>query len=334
MKTSRLSMPISETRKRFAILLGRLTLTALFVSAVISLAATLLPEVLSNTASAAADRTPPTTPTNLRVLNTTSFSVSLSWNASTDNSGNFSYRIRHSWGYEVTVPKTQTSFIWTSNLEAARSYSFFVYAVDSAGNKSRSSNTVSVTLPRDTSPPAKPIISVIEVGTTQVKLAWSSIDDGPFVFYSIFLNGTPISEGNSSTSGTVTLLEPDTTYTFEAEARDNGINWSERSDPVTVRTKPSNPDDNTPPSTPTGLRASDAYSGEILVRWVLSTDDLDAQSIIRYDVFVNGVLSDITVGRSRSIVYGINGMNTISVVAIDSAGNRSAAATTSIEIQF
>ena len=69
---------------------------------------------------------------------------------------------------------------------------------------------MSVTLPRDTTPPAKPIISVIEVGTTQVKLAWSSIDDGPFVFYSIFLNGAPISQGNSSTSGTVTLLEPDT----------------------------------------------------------------------------------------------------------------------------
>ena len=52
----------------------------------------------------AADGTPPTAPTNLRVTGTTSFSVSLAWNPSTDNSGSFVYRIRHSWGYEATSP--------------------------------------------------------------------------------------------------------------------------------------------------------------------------------------------------------------------------------------
>jgi chitodextrinase len=313
----------------------RFTLTALVISAVVSIAVTLLPDVLGMyTASAATDRTPPTTPANLRVTDSTSFSVSLAWSPATDNSGNFSYRIHHSWGYEATIPKTQTSFTWTTNLESSRSYSFYVYAVDSAGNKSRASNTVNVALPRDTSPPERPLLSVTDVDATQVSLAWSSIDDGPFVFYSIFMNGAPLSQGLAITSGTVSLLNPDTTYTFTVEARDNGINWSQPSEPVTVRTKASNPNDRTPPSSPTELRASDAYEGEIILRWNLSTDDLDAQSIIRYDVYVNGILSDIVVGRGRSLVYGIDGLNTISVVAVDTAGNASAPINTTIELQL
>jgi hypothetical protein len=47
-------------------------------------------------------------------------------------------------------------------------------------------------------------------------------------------------------------------------------------------------------------------------------------------VFVNGVLSDIAIGSGRSIVYGEPGLNTIEVVAIDTAGNRSEAATVQV----
>jgi hypothetical protein len=38
----------------------------------------------------------------------------MAWSASTDNSGNFSYRVRL-WGDPsvVTLPKTQTSYTWT-----------------------------------------------------------------------------------------------------------------------------------------------------------------------------------------------------------------------------
>ena len=72
----------------------------------------------------------------------TSYSVSLAWNPASDNSGSLSYRIRHRWGYEETVPQTQTNFTWTTHLEAGSSYSFYVYAVDAAGNVSRNSNSV------------------------------------------------------------------------------------------------------------------------------------------------------------------------------------------------
>ena len=62
--------------------------------------------------------------------------------------------------------------------------------------------------------------------------------------------------------------------------------------------------------------------------WNQSTDDLDPQSIIRYDIYVNGVLEAITVGSGRSHLYVVKGSNTITLIAIDTAGNESAVATT------
>ena len=56
---------------------------------------------------------------------------------------------------EISAPQTQTSLTWTSNLTAGQTYSFYVYAIDAAGNKSKNSNTVTVTLPVDNPPPTQ-----------------------------------------------------------------------------------------------------------------------------------------------------------------------------------
>jgi chitodextrinase len=279
----------------------------------------------------------PTAPTNLRSTGTTAFSVSLAWDPSSVKSGTFSYRVRHSSGYEVTLPQTATSFTWTGHLESRGTYSFWVYAVDEAGNKSALSNGVTVTLPADTQAPTAPVLSATDIGPTHITLAWTATDDGPYIFYLVSMNGVlAIGGPTSATSSTFYLLQPSTTYTFTAQARDNGVNWSPVSEPFTVTTKATNPADVQPPSTPTNLSA-DGYgdgSTELLVTWTASTDDLDPQSIIRYDVYVNGVLEDIAVGRSRSTVYGVWGSNTIEVRAVDTAGNASAPATVTRIIGF
>ena len=54
------------------------------------------------------DRTPPTTPGNLRVTDITEESVSLAWDPSTDNSGKFSYYISGV-GPQIVVSQTLTS---------------------------------------------------------------------------------------------------------------------------------------------------------------------------------------------------------------------------------
>jgi hypothetical protein len=88
-----------------------------------------------------------------------------------------------------------------------------------------------------------------------------------------------------------------------------------------------NPNDVTPPTTPAHLRADFVDLREMYVTWDQSTDDFDPQWIIRYDVYLNGVLQDITVGTGHSLVYAVDGVNTIRVIAIDTAGNQSTAAT-------
>jgi len=84
---------------------------------------------------------------------------------------------------------------------------------------------------------------------------------------------------------------------------------------------------------PANLRASGTGDGstEAHVRWTQSTDDFDAQSNIRYDVYVNGVLADVLFGSGGpSIVYADFGESLIEVIATDTAGNSSAPATVTV----
>jgi hypothetical protein len=268
-------------------------------------------------------------------MNVTSFSVSLAWNPSTDKSA-FSYWILGFGRYSANVPSTQTTFTWTAHLEAGNSYYFLVYARDVAGNQSKLSNMVTVTLPPDGIAPSAPVVKVLDVGPTYAVLSWSSIDDGPFVFYTILRDGIPVLQGTSSTTATIGSLEPQHTYTITAQARDNGPNWSPVSEPVSFTT-PTAPTDVTPPSVPAGFAAWDVGdgSGEINAFWSASTDDFTPQSLIRYEVFLNGELADVAAGSwTRSVMYGVNGTNFVEVVAVDVAGNRSAAATATVVLQL
>ena len=281
------------------------------------------------------DRTPPTAPTNLRVTEKSAYSVTLAWNPSTDNSGSFSYTIRASNGHGATVGQTATSFRFTSGLEARGTYSFVIYAVDRAGNRSRDSNTVTVSLPADTFPPTAPRLSVTDVGPTHVSLALSgATDDGPYLWYQVFMNGSMVANLTRETSVTIKLLTPATKYSFTARARDFGANFSPSGNTVSVTTPASDPNDTTPPTTPANFYADNNDGcGEMHLSWTQSTDNVDAPSLIRYEVFVNGVLDHLTVGTGRTVLYAtVNGQNTFAVVAVDSAGNRSAPASITIHV--
>jgi chitodextrinase len=290
----------------------------------------------SSTSSAFRDRVAPTAPSNLRVTGKTAFSVSLAWNPSSDNSGSFSYVVRASNGKSALVSQSATAFTFTDGLQSRMSYTFHVYAVDAAGNKSKNSNTVSAVLPADTIPPTAPVLVVTDVGATHVSLLWSAQEDGPWIFYQIYLNGAPHLYAGSATSATVAGLDPSITYTFTVIARDNGINYSPASNEVTVTTEAPDASDVTPPTTPASLSASDLNSGdgEISLHWTQSTDDQTPQAFIKYEIVLNGVLDHRLVGYGRTSVYGTFGIvNTIEVFAIDEAGNRSAPATQTVVLR-
>lgn len=79
------------------------------------------------------DKIPPTTPSNLRVTGTTTGSISLAWNASTDNVGVTGYKISRNGVVLTTVGSTSFT---DSNLAANTSYTYTIVAVDAAGNTS------------------------------------------------------------------------------------------------------------------------------------------------------------------------------------------------------
>jgi chitodextrinase len=272
------------------------------------------------------------------VTATTEHSVSLAWGPSTDNSGRFTYIICCA-GPSVTVSQTVTSHT-LEGLQAGKTYVFRVYARDAAGNLSKSSNAVTVTLPGQIAAPTKPIVTLIESGPTHASLSWSSTDDGPTIWYTIYIDGQAVYTLNSRT-GTFTCasvqvptgcvpLNQETTYTFTVRARDVDGNLSPFSDPLFVTTEPANPNDHTPPTQPVNIAAK-ADGALFLLTWDPSTDDFAPQSLIRYDVYVNGQLQAVVVGTPMAEVerdYGVTA--TITIVAVDTADNESAPGTITV----
>ncbi|OQR62563.1 chitinase [Streptomyces maremycinicus] len=88
------------------------------------------------------DTQAPTTPGGLTSTGKTSSSVSLSWNASSDNVGVTGYDVYSGSARVLTVSGTSAT---VSGLSASTAYTFTVRARDAAGNTSGASNSVSVT---------------------------------------------------------------------------------------------------------------------------------------------------------------------------------------------
>jgi chitodextrinase len=281
--------------------------------------------------AAAADRSAPTKPGNFRVTAKTQTTVSLAWNASTDNSGSVRYDVRM-WqeGRYVTVatlPQTQTTYTKTGLIPNVQ-YFFHVEAVDPSGNRSFSDGAFTTT-DRDRTAPSTPTdLRVTRVTASQIDLAWTASSDDTGI--RSYLVAVSPHDGNLAftgpTSATIVGLAPETTYTFTVKAQDLGYNFSPVSAPASATTAAST--DVTPPSAPTNLFVSDQSCGEVRLTWTQSTDDQDPQSAIRYRIFINGApdpLGQTPIGVGRWITYGVvDGSNTFVLRAVDSAGNVSA----------
>lgn len=112
------------------------------------------------------DTQAPTTPGALTVTGTTSSSVSLSWTASTDNTGVTGYDIYQGGSVATTVTGTTAT---VDGLSAATAYPFTVRARDAAGNVSAASNQVTgTTRSGGTDPPppggAVPVAPYVDMG--------------------------------------------------------------------------------------------------------------------------------------------------------------------------
>jgi chitodextrinase len=298
-----------SNRSRAAVLARALALLALSAA------------VFVPSATAAPDRTRPTTPTNLRVTATTTSSVSLAWNASTDNSGSFFYVVTElNSGQTRTIPQAQTAFTWTGLLPS-RTYRFRVYAQDLSGNRSFTSNTVSATTPA--APPLTAPANVRQTGATftSVTVAWDAV--GGATSYSVFSNAA---SWTSATGTTATLngLAAGTTYSITVRAH-GPSGTSPLSTPVNASTLT----DATAPTVPTGLTALALSPGVAQLTWNASSDDA---GYVNYNVYVDGLpargmLPDDNVPRKVDI-FNLRAGRTyeLSLRAYDASGNLSAPA--------
>jgi chitodextrinase len=95
-----------------------------------------------------ADTVAPTAPSALSSPSQTLTSIALTWNASSDNTGIAEYRIYQLSGqkntYTTLVASTTATNFTVNNLKRGTSYSFYVVAIDTAGNQSPPSTTLNV----------------------------------------------------------------------------------------------------------------------------------------------------------------------------------------------
>lgn len=267
-----------------------------------------------------------TTPGNFRVIGTTAYSVSFAWDASQSSAGIASYTICCANVNSITVPGTQTTAVFDKGVFPGSTHSFRMFARDNAGRASGYTQSISVTTPLDTTTPAKPSLTVTEVGSRHVSLSWTAADDDPNPLFTVFVNGSPFLQNVKEQSGTITPLAYNTTYEFTVRARDHGGNISVLSDPVSATTLPRDTSDVTAPTSPPGLMVIwNQSDGETGLNWNDSFDAVTPASRIIYCMYINGVGDGCQVGYTQSVHYGPPGQfNTYAVEAIDESGNVSA----------
>ena len=195
-------------------------------------------------------------------------------------------------------------------------HSWVVRAVDTRGNGSPESNTVTYKTPPDTTAPSSFTLSAPFVGATRAELDWTdSVDDVSGVTYAVNVNGSQVRTDTLS------------------HAVLDGLSPSVTSNTIAITTTAAT--DSSPPSAPGNLMGLEVGNCEGWLSWDASTDDVDRASTIRYDAYANGVFDSATIGYTKNIIYATkNGTNTYTVIAVDSAGNESQPSTVDIPNMF
>jgi hypothetical protein len=266
----------------------------------------------------------PSAPTNLRLTVNGPYSITLTWDAGKSSANSWWYCIQRDGLGCIRVDPPTTTFTF-NRLWPGTTFNYSVIVIESSGKRSAPSNTVSYTTPADTTAPSAPELSLTGVWPVRVAVAWTrSVDDvGSQVWYTLLVNGVDYGANQLGYQSALVLdRSPSTTYQLQVTVRDFFGNTNQ-SNVVTVTTPAVT--DHAPPTTPTNLRfAPSTSSPELWLEWDASTDDTDPQSLILYDVYINGVPEHALIGGTDTIVYcRVTGENRLTMVAVDSSGNTS-----------
>ncbi|OAB27089.1 carbohydrate-binding protein [Paenibacillus macquariensis subsp. defensor] len=187
------------------------------------------------------DTQAPSAPTNLQATGTTTSSITLAWNASTDNVGVTGYDVYQ--GSTLLGNVSGSTLTYTNTgLSANTTYTYKIKAKDAAGNVSAFSNQVSATtavvVGGDTQTPTVPTnVSVTETTSSSVSLSWTASTDNVGVTGYDVYKGTMFVQTVTGTTATVTGLAVSTAYSFSIVAKDAAGNLSAASAVVNATTK-------------------------------------------------------------------------------------------------
>ncbi|MBG7612970.1 endonuclease [Polaribacter sp. BAL334] len=181
-----------------------------------------------------ADNEAPSIPTNLTATNVTTFSVDLSWTASSDNVAVTSYDVFVNGNL---YKNTTTNSMIVTGLDSDTDYSITVLAKDIANNSSAQSAAVNIKTLVDNEAPSIPQnILINNQTTTSFVVSWdASTDNTAVTLYDVFVD-TVLNGTTSETSYTVSNLTASTTYSIQVRAKDVKNNTSELSTAVDATT--------------------------------------------------------------------------------------------------
>ncbi len=283
---------------------------------------------VGGTVGAPADTERPSTPNGVSTAPGAN-SVTVSWNASTDNVGVTSYDVYRSAtnGGPATVVGSSASTSFVDQGLAAGNYFYYVRALDAAGNVSWRSGYMPATVgaAADTERPSTATGFAATANGSNANLSWGAATDNVGVTgYNVYrsTNG-----GGYSVIATVTspyvdsgLAAGDYSYYIRALDAAGNQGWRTAIRTVTIGGAPV---DTERPSTPSGLMSNGVTASSVSLVWNASTDNVGVTSYLIIDNATGQTVA--TVGSNSGSVTGLNSGTSYAffVKAVDAAGNTS-----------
>jgi len=264
------------------------------------------------TVTAAPSAQPPTAPVLTSATAANSSEVDLAWTAATSSATIAGYEIVRSGMARATVSGATLTYADRS-VSPNATYTYSIWAFDSAGHMSPASNSMQITVP-GSSPSVPTIASFAASPSTMtagqsVTLSWSVAG----------ASSVTIDNGVGAVSAVASrTISPSQTTTYTLTATNSAGSATARAT-VTVAAAPSNQ----PTTAPVLTSATPASSSEVDLAWTAATS---AASISGYEILRNGMARATVSGATLTYAdraVSPNATYTYSIWAFDAAGHMS-----------